>query len=43
MCPDIEWKDSKNLFLEEFRFVDQEDALPGRRAILQGIRNIKFH
>ena len=29
MCPDIEWKDSKNLFLEEFRFVDQEDALPG--------------
>ena len=29
MWPDIEWKDSKNLFLEEFRFVDQEDALPG--------------
>ncbi|ABG53403.1 hypothetical protein Tery_4415 [Trichodesmium erythraeum IMS101] len=29
MLPDIEWKDSQNLFLEEFRFVNQEDALPG--------------
>ncbi|MDE5096827.1 MAG: hypothetical protein O4861_00125 [Trichodesmium sp. St16_bin4-tuft] len=29
MLPDIEWKDSQNLFLEEFRFVYQEDALPG--------------
>ena len=29
MLPDIEWKDSQNLFLEEFRFVDKKDALPG--------------
>ena len=27
--PDVEWKESKDLFMEEFRFVDQEDALPG--------------
>ncbi|NEP80521.1 MAG: hypothetical protein F6K39_21525 [Okeania sp. SIO3B3] len=26
---DVEWKESKDLFLEEFRFVNQEDALPG--------------
>ena len=29
MLPDIEWKDPQNLFLEEFRFVDKKDALPG--------------
>lgn len=26
---DVEWKESKDLFLEEFRFVDQDEALPG--------------
>jgi hypothetical protein len=27
--PDVEWKESKDLFMDKFRFVDQEDALPG--------------
>ena len=26
---DVKWKESKDLFLKEFRFVDQDEALPG--------------
>ncbi|GGA21580.1 hypothetical protein [Okeania sp. KiyG1] len=27
--PDVEWRESKDLFLDEFRFIDQDEALPG--------------